>query len=189
MDNTSEIYSRRNKHTVVIITGEKRELASKVFSYLLKKNGRKEGVSVFEANYDRMPSKESLFRENQGSLLIISSVRDEDVSKVLDFIKALPQNVKLVFCYDQEALKKIFDLSGADTLTFGFQEGANLRASDLNQNGKTNFKIHYKGNVIPFWINSAPDKKSLYAVLAAVSAVLIVGINPLQISQSLQSYS
>ena len=72
-------------------------------------------------------------------------------------------------------------------LTFGFQEGADFQATDLIFNGRTNFKVNYKGNIVPFWLDEILDKEQIYAALTAVSVGIVFGLNLIEISQALTS--
>ncbi|MCX5712849.1 MAG: hypothetical protein NTY47_07325 [Candidatus Omnitrophica bacterium] len=41
-------------------------------------------------------------------------------------------------------------------LSYGFNEGADIRATDVNtDNSGSNFKANYKGNSVPFWAKSS----------------------------------
>ncbi len=94
----------------------------------------------------------------------------------------------LVFNFDDENIRKLIEKNSFEILTFGFQEGADLKASDVKINGGINFKINYKGNVVPVWLSSSPAEarnEQIYAVLAAVGVGVIAGLNLVEISQSL----
>ncbi len=189
MTKQSEIKDGESGSTTVIIMGEERNFASRLLSYLMEKSGKEKFLTALESASLKESLAEIPAEEEQNIAVLITSIMEGEPADFLDSVKTLPEKARIIFCYDQEELKKIFELSKAETFTFGFQEGANLRVSDLKRNGKTNFKINYKGNSIPIWIALPPGEKSLYAVLAAVSAALTLGLNAFRVSQLLRSYS
>jgi len=104
-----------------------------------------------------------------------------DSQKIAD----LPIGRYLILNYDEENIRKMKEKNPDRVLTFGFQEGADLRASDLKINGGINFKINYKENVVPIWLKEGGDKNQIYAVLAAVCVGTIFDLNLVEISQIL----
>ena len=70
-------------------------------------------------------------------------------------------------------------------LTFGFKEGADFWATDLKQNGGTNFKVNYRGNIVPVWLKKRLEQKEIYPVLTAVAVGAAMNLNLVEISQSL----
>ncbi len=55
-------------------------------------------------------------------------------------------------------------------------------------NGETNFKINYKGYVVPVWLDKIFGKEQVYAALTAAVAGLIYEMNLVEISQALKKY-
>jgi len=106
-----------------------------------------------------------------------------DNQKIAD----LPIGRYLILNYDQENIRKIKENNPDKVLTFGFQEGADFRASDLKINGGINFKINYKENIVPFWLKGGDDKNQIYAALAAACVGTIFDLNLVEISQALRS--
>ncbi len=94
----------------------------------------------------------------------------------------------LIYNFDQEGLRKIKEKApDVKLLSFGFQEGANFQASDLRQNGGTNFKINYQGKIVPIWLIGNLDKEEIYSVLAAAAVGVLLGLNLVEISQALKN--
>ena len=91
----------------------------------------------------------------------------------------------LILNYDEGNTQKIKEKNPDTVLTFGFQPGADFRASDLKINGGINFKINYKENVVPVWLKESGDKNQVYATLAAACVGTIFDLNLVEISQSL----
>jgi len=100
----------------------------------------------------------------------------------------LPIGRYLILNYDEENIRKMKENNPDRVLTFGFQEGADLRASDLKINGGINFKINYKENVVPIWLKEGGDRNQVYAVLAAVCVGTVFDLNLVEISQALRRF-
>jgi len=94
----------------------------------------------------------------------------------------------LIYNFDREGLRKIREKApDAKFLTFGLQEGANFQATDLRQNGGTNFKINYQGKIVPVWLVGSPTREEIYIVLAAAAVGVLLGLNLVEISQALKN--
>ena len=94
---------------------------------------------------------------------------------------SLPDRGYLVLNTDDEAIR---DLKINNSLTFGLSEKADMQASEIKINGGTNFKIIYKGNIVPVWLEGAADKEKIYAALAAASVGVLFSLNLVEISQA-----
>lgn len=95
----------------------------------------------------------------------------------------------LILNFDDEAVRELKEESPIPVLTFGFQKGADIRATDINVNPEgTNFKIDYQGSIVPFWLKNLFGKEQVYSVLAAVGAGVKRDINLVEISQATASY-
>jgi len=103
-----------------------------------------------------------------------------DVEKI-DFYK----KDYLISNFDKSNVRRVRERAVVKVLTFGFHEGADLQASDLMENGGTNFKINYQGKIVPFWLESS-SREQIYSVLAAAAIGLASGLNLVEISQSLK---
>jgi UDP-N-acetylmuramate-alanine ligase len=108
----------------------------------------------------------------------------EEIEKL---VQVLPKSGFLIFNFDDEALQPLTEKTTAGVLTYGFQERADITASDVNIGPKgTNFKISVEGNIIPFWLEGLFGKKHIYNVLAAVALAKIRNMNLVNISQIFQ---
>ena len=81
----------------------------------------------------------------------------------------------------------------AEVITYGFGEGADLRATDVNimTDEKTgwpsglNFKVLYKGNVVPVFLPGVVAKSAISAALVGLSVGTIFGVNLVEGSKGL----
>ncbi len=111
-------------------------------------------------------------------------------------LEGLPHFGYAVLNYDDETVREMKEEIKAHSLTFGFQEGADLRASDIvhhfypdNPNSAgINFKLHFRGNIVPIWLRGVYGKPQVYAALSAVAVGLIFGLNLIEISEALKEY-
>lgn len=68
----------------------------------------------------------------------------------------------------------------------GFNDRSELWASDLNIGDETNFKINYRGDSVPFWIERKLNNDEIIEILLVVRAGMILGMNLVQISKNLK---
>jgi len=69
----------------------------------------------------------------------------------------------------------------------GFTDSSSLWISDLIINSETNFKVNYGGDSVPFWIKDSLSQEELIDLLLAIRVSMILGLNLIQISQSLDN--
>ena len=126
----------------------------------------------------------------------------EKTKEIEKFAKTLPFSILLILNFDDETVREITDVTNLKTLTFGFQEGAEFQASDININGwdassaretgepvlGTNFKINFKGNIVPVWLEGLFGKEQIYSALAAACVGKVLDLNLVELSQALKDY-
>ena len=206
------------KPKVIIVTGEGRLCAKEVIQQVLKPHfsvGKE--ILVLESDLKNTRDlKRYKFLINQCSLVVLVVTHAGDIpieqdffagerektKEILSLSKILPASNYLVLNFDDETVREIGDLTNLKTLTFGFQERADLRASDIKINGwdasfageagkpvlGTNFKINYKGNIVPVWLERLFGKEQIYSALAGVGIGIIFDLNLVEISQALKNY-
>jgi len=115
-------------------------------------------------------------------------------------ITHLKDNGWAILNYDDELVYLMKDKTRARVLTFGFNEGADVRASELNikQGLETeelserikgiSFKLNYKGNIVPVFLPKVLGKQQVYGVLAGTAVGLIFGMNLVEISEAFKEY-
>ena len=126
----------------------------------------------------------------------------EKTEEIRKLAKMIPVQNWLILNFDDETVREIADVTNLKTLTFGFQQGADFQASDIKLNGRdassareagepvlgTNFKINYKGNIVPVWMEGVFGKEQIYSALTAVCIGTILDLNLIEISQALKNY-
>ncbi len=115
----------------------------------------------------------------------------EEKSKL---VKALPPDGLAVLNFDDEAVFEMKNGSLAETMTFGFNEGARIRATDIGYfvgsdsgvSAGIAFKTNFEKSVVPFRLSNALGKHQIYAALAAIAVGLHFEMNLVEIYQALE---
>ncbi len=192
------------KPKVVIIAGNGRQAAKEAIWQVLSRYFKiGKDVLIFEAEPEDAEKLKFLIKKSSAPVLVVTHIggipsesdRDfftGDKEKTIEFrklAKILPTYGFLVLNFDDEAVREIKNETNSKELTFGFQEGADFQATDINvQENNTNFKINYKGNVVPFWLEKPFGKEQIYAALSAAAVGTAFNLNLIEISQALKNY-
>lgn len=118
-------------------------------------------------------------------IFVFTESGEKEVEKIKEVAKQMPSYGFLILNFDDKKVVGIKSGAGAKTLTFGFEEGADFRASDVNTNHGANFKINYEGKIIPIW-QEFVGKEHIYAALAASCVGVALGLNFVEISDVLK---
>ena len=187
-------------------------------------NFDKDEILIFETKLDKPSDLEQfafLIQKSSLAVLVITQVGDipsdkdffagekEKTASIRKLAKNLNPSSHLVLNFDDETVREIKDETNLKEITFGFQEGADFRASDIKinpvreseeierlksdnfsngVNGGTNFKVNYNGNIVPIWLDKLFGKEQIYSALAASVVGIIFDLNLVEISQSLKNY-
>lgn len=134
------------------------------------------------------------------SILVVSNIGEisadesffagekEGARRAAELAKALPPQSRLVLNFDDETVREIGDNCVSRSITFGLQEQAGLQASDIRLNEGTNFKINYRGNIVPVWLKNLFGKEQIYSALAAAASAVCLDMNLVEVSQALKDY-
>jgi len=186
---------------VVIITGEGRVCAKEAIFQVLKSHFRVgEEILIFESGLKERKKFEYLLKNSSLSVLVVTHVGEipfdkdffagerEDTFEIRKLAKVLPVFGHLILNFDDETVREIKDETNLKEITFGLQEGADFQASDVKLNGGTNFKVNYKGNIVPIWLEKLFGKEQIYSALASAAVGRVFGLNLVEISQALKNY-
>jgi len=123
---------------------------------------------------------------------------EKDVTQFKKLAKILPAQGHIILNFDDETVREIKEETNlrdynppttpSHILTFGFQEGADFQATDIKLNSGTNFKINYKGNSVPIWLEKLFGKEQIYSALAAAAVGTIFDLNLVEISNILRNH-
>jgi len=104
-------------------------------------------------------------------------------------LKNLKKENNAILNSDDEAVFDLKEKTRAKVITFGFGRGADLIASGYVITPKgINFKVDFEGNSIPIRVSNAFGKHHVYPVLSALVVGRIVGLNFVEMSDSLVDY-
>ncbi len=110
-------------------------------------------------------------------------------------VEVLESTDYAVLNFDDDVVLDMKDKTKAKVTTFGFGEGAGVRISGFNFKTESymplgvNFKLHYGLNsFVPVDINGSLGRSQAYAAAAAASVGMALGMNLIEISDSLSYY-
>ena len=187
------------KPKVVIVLGGAKETAKEAISQVLKPHF-KVGKEILIIDQD----SKFFIKHSRLPILVVTHVGEYhpdkeffagDIAQVAEIVKlaeTLPSPAYLILNFDDETVREIKNKSRAHPLTFGFGVRADIRVSDVvlaeSPTLETNFKINYKGNVVPVWLKGK-EKEEIYAALAAAAVGEVLGLNLVEISEALKKSS
>ena len=161
------------KPKVIIVIGEGRSCAKEAILQVLNQ--------YFQIGL-HPPTTLPFFRAPE---VLIFEANATELKKFQFFLKKSPLSVLVSTQGTMEIQDK---KTGFKKLTFGFQDGADFQATDIKLNGDTNFKINYKGSIVPAWLRGIADQNQIYSALTAAAVGTILGLNLVEVSQALKSY-
>ena len=112
-------------------------------------------------------------------------------------IKTLDPKGSAILNYDNKLSREMKLSSRAKVITYGTEEGADLKAQDVNYNFDKgdyeltgiNFKFNFRGSIVPVFMKNAISPGAVYAALAAAACGLELGLNLVDIAYSLRDFS
>ncbi len=108
-------------------------------------------------------------------------------------IENLSSNSFAVLNFDNEIVMKIKEQTRARIITFGFNEGADLKISSFENRSENetplgiSFKLEYGGSFVPVILKNCFGKAQAYAAAAAACVGLIYDLNLVEISEALST--
>jgi len=137
-------------------------------------------IGEFPVHIEFFPEKDKLVEEKA---LLIKSIQKDGLA-VLNYDDL---SVRMVGDELPDEIKKI---------SYGFGQGANLRIEnfelEINDFDKgdfgINFKMDYKGSIVPIRLLKALGKQQVYAIAAATSVGSFFNINMVEVSEAFREY-
>jgi hypothetical protein len=146
---------------------------------------KKDEVLIYDIRNQETDFFRFLIKNSRQPILVVNQAdRNRDV---LNLVKILPEKGNLIFNFDNEENREFKNFTKSNVFTFGFQAGSDLKISDLKINHEVNFKINYKGNIVPVWLDYINSNEGIYSVLAAILTAIVFDLNLVEISQALKS--
>ena len=110
-------------------------------------------------------------------------------------IESVAPSGRSILNYDDEVVLEMKEKSRARVLTFGFSPEADVKATNYEMRSPASgdqagisFKLEYGGSFVPARLYDVFGKQAVYAVLAAASCGLVLGMNLVEISEALKNY-
>jgi len=113
-------------------------------------------------------------------------------------IDSLGLNGVAVLNFDDEMVRVMGENVQAKVLTYGFEDGADMKATNyeartanINEEGAfgyITFKLNFKGSAVPVKLTNVFGKHQVYSALAAAIVGIIFNLNLIEISEGLRTY-
>jgi len=160
----------------------------------------KTDVLIFEIDKE---SAKVIFNEASKAILVgtaagnipprsnVFAAEKKKVETVSKLAKKLPSDALFLVNYDDETVREIIEDRevACDCLQYGLEKGAEVRASDIKVSEKgTSFKLNDEGNTVPIWLKNLVGKRQIYAALVTCSLGVELGLNLVDINESLKTY-
>jgi UDP-N-acetylmuramoyl-tripeptide--D-alanyl-D-alanine ligase len=108
----------------------------------------------------------------------------------------LPNGVA-VLNFDSRLVRDMLPDTRSKVLSYGLEEGVDLRAQDISYNfdkgdyelAGINFKLNYRGSIVPVMMKNVISPSAIYAALAAAASGIYFGLNLVEIAQKLADFS
>ncbi len=156
---------------------------------------------VLEAGVDRPKDMEKITSLIKPNIVVITTFAETPVhveffsgpeavaKEKAKILKALKKEGTAILNGDDDAVYNLNKKTKANILTFGFTEVSDLLASNYRttENG-ISFKADYDGSSVPVRINNIVGKHHVYSALAALAVGVSVGLNLVDMLESLVEY-
>ena len=111
-------------------------------------------------------------------------------------IEKLDSKGLAILNYDNESTREMVSVSKSRVITYGLSKGADLQAQDIIYNFSRgnyeldgiNFKLSYKGSIVPVNMKNVLSESSIYAALAATAVGIYFDLNLVDIAKSLNDF-
>jgi UDP-N-acetylmuramoyl-tripeptide--D-alanyl-D-alanine ligase len=114
---------------------------------------------------------------------------EELIKEKTKLIKKLSSEQCAILNGDDPAVINLKGKTKAKVITFGFSEGNDLRASNYHLTPEgINFKIDYKGNIVPIRMPNIFGGQNVYLALASIAAGLSQDLNLIEMAETLSRF-
>ena len=180
---------------LIIVSDGSEKIAFRVLSFLreTKRAGRAKFFSVLKdeiliIDFDLEQDFDFLIKNSKKTILVVNEVAAK--IKIIELTRKLRERDVLVFNFDEEETREIQSMNKGKSLSVGFLRTPDLSISDFNVNqGETNFKIDFQGNIVPIWLKGEWTKKKVTVLSLIIICAFEFGLNLVEISQQLKKFS
>ncbi len=164
-------------------------------------------VLILEMGIDRpgdMSYLMSIVKPNIGIITAVSYAHLEYFGSVHNIRKekqVLAENIlpggAAILNFDSRLVRDMVPELRSKIISYGMEGALDLKAQDINYNldkGEyeltgINFKLNYRGSIVPVMIKNAISPSAIYASLAAAAAGIYLNLNLVEIAQRLSDFS
>lgn len=194
---------------IIIVAGGNRNFSSEAIFSILKNHfnirkisgnylpivKKKKEILIFDTDFkDDSEKFIFLIRNSRKPILVLTRIDDgrdsENTVTLINSVKYITENAPekgaLILDFDDEEIRKIKDKPGSKSISFGFENGSDIQASDIKTNDEINFKVNYRGSLVPVWLEKSSNKDQISGILSAIAVGLSLGLNLVEISQDLK---
>ncbi len=113
----------------------------------------------------------------------------EHLKTFVEFINSTKKNGIAILCFDDAPIKKIYSDFTVETLTYGFDEGADLRVVKHSLNEKLqDFEVHYREKNLGTFSIPLPGRHFVLNSLAAIAVSIHLRLDIELVRKALSSY-
>lgn len=167
-------------------------------------------VLVLETGVDRPGGMKNLLKWLTPTISVVTSFgetpahveffknQEELIREKTELIKVLGKKDYAILNGDDQKVFNIKDKTKANIITYGFNDTNDLVASNYHiiyQEGREsgiplgiNFKIDYRGSMIPIRLSGLLGRQAVYSILAALAVGAAEDLNILEVAESLTKY-
>ena len=119
---------------------------------------------------------------------------DQVAREKSNLIRNLDKSGWAVLNYDDERVRAMMKKTSAQIFTYGFDEQADLRASNFEQHldnlneAGISFKVDYQGSNVPIRLKDIYARHQVYSILAGMAIGLIFKMNLVEIGEALKNH-
>lgn len=108
----------------------------------------------------------------------------------LSLAKFVSDNGWVIYNYEDENLRTFASTLTISSLSYGFDEKADVRADQVSFSLEgASFKLYFQGSVVPVHIHGLISRPGVLAALAAAAVGFSYGMNAIEISEALKNFA
>lgn len=154
---------------------------------------------LIESSCQNLDGLDWMIKKSMFPILIINGLEieerlnnEKETENINMMVKSLPFFGYLVLNSDDKKIEILARDIKSKRITFGFHENSDFKATDTILTDfpsfGTNFKLNFKGMIIPIWLKGLFGKEEIYAALSSVTIGVLLKFNLVKISESLRDY-
>ncbi|MCX6761051.1 MAG: hypothetical protein NTZ84_03060 [Candidatus Nealsonbacteria bacterium] len=188
MDKLSNSNFFLKKQKTIILAGSNTKIIKETAERILRLHViEDEEVLIVENNLENTADVKFFLEKSSFPVLVLNQIGDISFEKIKTFAEAMSGQGFLIVNSNEEIIKQIKEVSPVPVLSFGLEEKSDFYASDIKINGGINFKINYKGNSVPIWLEKSKWEEQTTGALAVVAIATVFGLNLVEISEALKT--